>query len=175
MWASACGGCRDESQPSPQHVTETQPVFELIGDRDRGQARTICACVTSAGLLAMTSNVMVSIVRTASAALNQPDARAETADFGLASLTRKRPHESDRVLVQPGRDSLQAAQCEVAFATLDAAPVGPMNAYHLGELLLGQPTGFANAAQVGADSSLKFALHQRNSGAALLKGLQTDE
>src|SRR4051812_24650784 len=79
-------------------------------------------------------------------------------------MGRRRPRllvaeELERAELEPGRDALEGAEGEVAFAAFEAAHVGAVDAELLGERFLREATLFAAVAEVAADCLLQVALH----------------
>lgn len=83
--------------------------------------------------------------------------------------------QRDGIDVDPFGDAFEAFEGEVAFAALDAAHVGAMDAEDIGECFLTETLGLAVGPQVATDGSLKVALHAGNGRCLLLLGLQTYE
>jgi hypothetical protein len=79
------------------------------------------------------------------------------------------------VVPQPTGDALDGPQCHVAFASLQATDVGPMDAEQIGESLLAQALGEPARPEVAAKSVLQVPFHNPNRGYLLLLGLHTHQ
>jgi hypothetical protein len=63
------------------------------------------------------------------------------------------------VVVEAGRNALQALEGEVALASLDAADVGAVDAEDIGEVFLAEIVGVTVGPEVAAEGVLEIAFH----------------
>jgi hypothetical protein len=102
-------------------------------------------------------------------------ARCPFADLARRLLAAVRMfQEVERVDVKLGGQLFDALEGQIAFAALQSACVGAVEAEHVGEGLLAQTTRLTDSAQILSHDPLKLAFGQElQPGRLLLDGLQT--
>ena len=72
----------------------------------------------------------------------------------------RRPEQVEWIDFDPPGHPLEAAQREVALASLDSAHVRPMNTHDLGKVLLAEIVRLPVSPEISAKGPLKLALHK---------------
>ena len=83
--------------------------------------------------------------------------------------------EPCRVVPESTGDALDGPQRHIAFASLEATDVGPMDAEQIGECLLAEALGEPASPEVAAKPTLQVSFHGTHGGELLLLGLQTHQ